>query len=257
MRPTQLALLHSVVRAAQAACEHAAAATLDAAHLRGLLFERMLEDGCTLLESTGEPGQGRLLRLDDAVVRVERIALPGVGDGRTRVARPPDLRLWTPERLGVDVHARGSFVRPGRDAGAALLHRLARLARRESDVLLLACDRRSYDRLRWLPSARDGDLAAGVPVRRGRPTVREGDAEDAAALRALCAAVLPSSAALHGEPAEHEAEVGRGMTYVAHAAVTPMVFGVQRVVVGLWLRGGARARVAGDAAELQLDAFPA
>ena len=257
MRPTQLALLHTVVRAAQAACERAAAATLDAAHLRGLLFERLLEDGCTLLEATGEPGRGRLLRLDDAVVRRERVALPAPAEGGVRAPRPPDLRLWAPERLGVDVHARGTFARPARDAGAALLQRLARLARRESDALVLACDRRSYDRLRWVGTNREAPgVGAAAPGRRGRTNARKGDGEDAAALRALCAAALPPSAALGGELSEHEAEVGRAMTYVASAAVTPMVFGVQRVVVGLWLRAGARRGVMSPPTALQLDAFP-
>ena len=253
MRPTQLALLHSVVTAALAVCEHAVAATLDAAHLRGLLFARLLEEGCTLLEATGEPGRGRLLRLDDAVVRTERVALPAANDGR-RAARPAELRLWAPERLGVDVHARGTFARPGREAGPALRERLARLARRESDALLLACDRRSYDRLRWLPVVREGE---GGRETRGTRRDGSGDGEEAAALRALCAAVLPPSTALGGEPVGHEVEVGRGTTYVAEAAVTPMVFGVQRVVVGLWRRGGASRCVADDGLPLQLDAFPA
>lgn len=253
MRPTQLALLHDVLHAAQAACERGAAATLDSAHLRALLFERLLEDGCTLLEPTAEPGQGRLLRLDEAVVRTERVALPAAGEGRGRAARPPDLRVWAPERLGIDVHARGTFARPGRDAGAALLHRVARLARRESDVLLLACDRRSYDRLRWLRGA--DAPAEGASARRGRGKAPGADGDDGAALRALCAAVLPPSAALGAELSEHEVDVGRGMVYVAQAAVTPMVFGVQRVVAGLWLRAGAKQRASSGLLELQLDAF--
>ncbi|HEU4628968.1 MAG TPA: hypothetical protein VFS08_04460 [Gemmatimonadaceae bacterium] len=256
MRSTQLTLLRTVLHAAQAACEHGAAATLDSAHLRALLFERLLEGGCTLLEPMGEPGQGRLLRLDDAVVRTERVALPVPGGGRRRAPRPPDLRIWAPERLELDVHARGTFARPGREAGAVLLQRLARLGRRESDALLLACDRRSYDRLRWFPgrAAVATDDAQGGLARRRRESVRS-DGDEPSALRALCAAVLPPSASLGAEPTEHAVEVGRGTVYEARAVVTPMVFGVQRVVAALWLRGGARSRSELDTEALQLDAF--
>ena len=76
MRPTQLALLQSVLDAAVAACLGGVAATLESAHLRALLLERLLGEGCAILEPAAEPGRGRLLRLTDEVVRVERTALP-------------------------------------------------------------------------------------------------------------------------------------------------------------------------------------
>ena len=249
MRPTQRALLRSTLDAALAACLRSPVATLDGAHLRAVLLAELLQGGCAVLEPTAEPRRGKLLRLVDDVVRVERLPLPtrpGVAGSR-RAPRPPDLRVWAPERLDLEVHARGTLAAPPAGGGRALLERLGRLASRTTDALLLACDRRSYDALR---------RAAGV-VRPGPPTDSVAAGREPSALGALCAAVLPPSCALTDELAEHEADVGRGQRYVAVGAVTPMVFGVQRVVVGLCLRGGAARSL--DAAEpvAQLDAFAA
>jgi hypothetical protein len=67
--------------------------------------------------------------------------------------------------------------------------------------------------------------------------------------------VLPPSCSLGGAFEEHEADVGRGQLYVAAGAVTPMVFGVQRVIVGLAMRGGTTRPPREEAAAVQLDAF--
>lgn len=249
MRPSQLALLHSVLDAALAACLAGPVATLESAHLRALLLERLLRDGGAVLEPSGEPGRGRLLRLVDDVVRVERAPLPPrpPAAGSSRPPRPPDLRLVDPERLDLEVHARSTLAQPPDGAGRALLERLGRVAARTTDALILACDRRSYDALRRAAAA-----GAPAPAPSGAPVPRR--RTDPPVLGALCAAVLPPSAALAADFGDHEADVGAGQLFVASGAVTPMVFGVQRVVVAVRLRAGA-GRAAVERGEAQLDAF--
>lgn len=245
MRPTQRALLQSTLDAALEACLRSPVATLDGAHLRAVLLGALLERGCAVLEPAAAPRRGKLLRLVEEVVRVERVPLPprpGAATGR-RAPRPPDLRVWQPERLDLEVHARGTFAVPAPGAGRALLERLGRLASRATDAVVLACDRRSYDALRRPVAGR-----ATAPA-------HEDAAPPPSPLAALCGAVLPPSCSLGSGFEEHEADVGRGRVYVAVGAVTPMVFGVQRVVVGLAMRGAAARSPDEEAAAAQLDAF--
>ena len=238
MRPTQRALLQSTLDLALATCLRSPVATADGAHLRAVLLGELLGAGCAVLEPAAEPRRAKLLRLVDDVVRVERVPLPSAPPGGRR-PRPPDLRLWHPERLDVEVHARGAFALPPAGSGRRLHERLARLAARATDVVLLACDRRSYDVLRRPPGAQGADAGGHTP------------------LSALCAAVLPPSCALTADFQETESDVGRGQRWLAIGAVTPMVFGVQRVVVALTLRAGGPRSLDAEPAPAQLDAFAA
>ncbi|HEX3158635.1 MAG TPA: hypothetical protein VHQ45_08960 [Gemmatimonadaceae bacterium] len=222
------ALLRPVLDAAHAECVGSPVATLGDDHLRAVLAAAMLRAGHSLLEPAARPGQGRLLRLVDDVVRVESHPLP-------RAAADAALRVRGTERLDVAVHARGVFGGP-RGRGAPLAVRLARLASGRMDAVVLACDRRSYEALRRTHAA-----AAGAP----------------AAVTVLCRDVLPAWDQLTPEFSVHET-LAAGRSWAVLAATTPMVFGVQRVVAGVWVRPPARRRgsatTAAGHAE-QLDAF--
>ena len=74
---------------------------------------------------------------------------------------------------------------------------------------------------------------------------------------ALCAAVLPASRELSAGTATFESDLGAGVRYAGRARVTPMVFGVQRVVAAVWLDGGAKTARDCQAEAVQLDAFGA
>lgn len=204
-------------------CLRSPVATVGAEHLRAVLVERLLAEGAAILEPGPRAGEGRLVTLRDDIVRRERVTVPPTTDAAERRARHPDLRVQAPERLALDLHVRGALSRPARDGGRALLERLERLTSGATDALLVACDRRSYDALRRDPST------ASLPPREAR-------------LAALCAVILPPSVALADAPMPMVSQVRGGRTYVATAAVTPMVFGVQRVVALLQLRAAGRAR---------------
>ncbi|HEY0969724.1 MAG TPA: hypothetical protein VGE02_01975 [Gemmatimonadales bacterium] len=234
-------LLEQLLDVVHAECVRSPAATTDAVHLRAVLFDRLLADGHGILEPSSEARVGRLLRLVDDVVRVERVPVPPRARSGGRPVRPADLRVWTPGRLDLELHARGTFRAPATSDTRALHHRLARLAAGVSDALVLACDRRSYDALRRGPGAalEDGD------VRVPRPD-----------LAALAAAVLPPSSTLAQSFGEGEVELGRSRRWAVRGAVTPMVFGVQRVVLALRPSSAGRAVAAVAAtAPVQLDAF--
>ena len=243
MQPSQLALVEQLLHLAAAECVQSPTATWGAQHLKATLVRELLRDGCAVLEPTARPREGKLLRLEGDVVRTVRQALPDrrpAGAGR-RPVRAPDLRLWEPERLDVELVARGTFAPAARDLGRAMLERFARLASRGTDVLLLACDRRSYDALR--------QGGAGEEPAPGSCEPR--------ALAALCAAVLPESRDLSAGTATFESDLGAGVHYAGRARVTPMVFGVQRVIAAVWLHGGAKATRDCQPAALQLDVFGA
>lgn len=240
----QLILLEQLLQAATTECVHSPTATWSAQHLKATLVRALLTGGCAVLEPGARPREGKLLRLVDDVVRVERAALPErrVAGGGRRPVRAPDLRVWEPERLDVELVARGTFAPAARDLGRAVLDRFGRLASRATDALVLVCDRRSYDALRRGSGSADG-AAEGCEPR---------------ALAALCAAVLPPSGALSAAGlASFDADVGGGRVYAGRARVTPMVFGVQRVVAAVWLASGATTALDCGGELAQLDAFAA
>ena len=219
------ALLRPVLDAAYAECVGSPVATLGDDHLRAVLAAALLRAGHSLLEPTARPGHGRLLRLVDDVVRVESHPLPRATDAA--------LRVRGTDRLDLGVHARGVFG-SARARGVPLAARLARLASGRMDAVVLACDRRSYEALRRVHGA-TADAPAAVTV--------------------LCRDVLPSWERLTPDFAVHET-LAAGRSWAMLAATTPMVFGVQRVVAGVWVRPPARRQrpaSAGDAE--QLDAF--
>lgn len=237
-------LLEQLLDIVHAECVRSPAATVDAVHLRAVLLDRLLADGHGVLEPSTEARVGRLLRLVDDVVRVERVPVPPrrtAGGGRPM--RAADMRIWTPERLDLELYARGTFRAPATSGTRALHERLARLAAGASDALLLACDRRSYDALRRGPGLTADEVDPRTP---------------SSDLAALAAAVLPPSSSLSPSFGEGESELGRGQRWTTLGAVTPMVFGVQRVVLVLRLRAAGRGTAAGagaGAVPVQLDAF--
>lgn len=242
MLPPQLSLLELLLDVVHAECLRSPAATSDGVHLRAVLFDRLLADGHGILEPSSEARVGRLLRLEDDVVRVERVPAPPRARSGGRPVRLPDLRIWTPDRLDLELHARGTFRAPATSTTRALHDRLARLAAGASDALLLACDRRSYDALRRGPGAPSGD--------------GDGRGDTRSDLAALAAALLPPSTALAQQFGEAQVELGRSQRWTVRGAVTPMVFGVQRVVLALALRTTSRGAAATTgAAPAQLDVF--
>jgi hypothetical protein len=231
MHPKQLALLEGVLDAVLAECLRSPVATLNGGHLKAVLVERLLRDGAGVLERGATAREAKLLRLMDEVVKVERVerverrAVEGL-----RPQRLADLRVAVPIRLELDLYARSALAGPDRTAGRALLDRLQALAAGASDALLLACDRRGYDALR---------------------IVRSGDDAQPPVLASLCAALLPPSTSLATEPVR-SAPALNGRPYSVLAAVTPMVFGAQRVAAVVW---PVRRPALVAAGPLQLDAF--
>jgi len=227
MHPKQLALVHDVVGAMAAECLRSPVATYNAGHLRAVVAAHLLRAGATLVERGATGAERRLVRMVDDVVHVER-------DGREPSAargRPPrvaDLRVGAPVVLGIDLWAR-SVLAPDRLASPRLHERLTALADGHTDLLLVACDRRAYDGLRVERRGADGEPAA---------------------LSRLCGTLLPASAALTESPAPFAPTLA-GKRWGCVAAMTPMVFGAQRVVLALW----AGSRAARTDAPAQLDAF--
>ena len=232
MQPKQVALLERALDLVLAECVRSPVATWHAAHLEALLVEHLLREGAAVLERANAPGEEKLLRMTDEVLRVERCSLDArhrLRPGRGR--RAADIRVWEPVPFALDLYARSSAAAADRLASRALRERLLSLGD-SSDALLLACDRRAWDALRIDRS--------------------EGE-EQPPALARLCALMLPASATLGPERVALQQRVS-GRVFHGAACISPMVFGVQRVVAALWpaQRGGEGTSVAP-----QLDAFEA
>lgn len=229
MLPRQLALVDDAIDAVAAECLRSPVATMHAGHLRAVVAERWLRSGCTVVERGASASERRLVRLVDDVVQVERGSAPP-GPHAGRPPRLPDLRVGAPVVLGLDLWARGATSPADRHLGRQLHDRLDAVAAGTSDLLLLACDRRAWDALRVERTTADGSPAA---------------------LPRLCASLLPASATLRDERVESAPTLG-GRRWRVVAAMTPMVFGAQRVVAALW---AARRPSASVRVDVQLDAF--
>jgi hypothetical protein len=232
MDPRQLTLLAGALDAVAAECVRSPVATLNSGHLRAILVEHFLRAQAALFERGATAAEGRLVRMTGDVIRAEAHVLPARPRGAGRAPRIPDLRLLDPVALGIDVYARGALAPAERDASRLLLDRFAALASGASHALVLACDRRAWDALRVVRPGADA-----------RPTE----------LSRLCATLLPASAALTPEPSESTPVLG-GQPWGVRALITPMVFGVQRVIAVAWAR---RIVAAAEPAAPQLDAFVA
>ena len=228
MHPTQLALIEDAAGAIAAECMRSPVATLNAGHLRAVVAEHLLRAGATIVERGARATERRLVRLVDDVVQIEQDAREARA-ARGRPPRPADLRVGAPVVLGIDLWAR-SVMAPDRHASARLLERLGALADGHSDLLLVACDRRAYDALRVDRRTADGEPAS---------------------LSRLCTALLPPSASLADALSVSAPTLGT-RRWGAAAAITPMVFGAQRVVAALWT---AKRAGAGADSRAQLDAF--
>ena len=231
MHPKQIALLEGALDAVAAECLRSPVATLNAGHLKAFLVEHFLRAGAGVLERGASGAEGKVLRLAGEVVRVERVPIERKGGANGgRPPRAADLRLCEPIALALDVYARSALASPDRLAPRALLDRLGALEAGSADALILACDRRLWDGMR---------------------VERAAEGEEPAELSRLCAALLPPSGNLTDERTRTTPAVNR-RPYTVIAAITPMVFGAQRVVAAVW-RPQKSAGTAAAAA--QLDAF--
>lgn len=232
MDPRQLTLIAGALDAVAAECVRSPVATLNSGHLRAIVVEHFLRAGAAIFERGATSSDGRVLRLTGDVIRSEAHVLPPRGRASGRPPRMPDLRLLDPVALGLDLHARGALAAPDRDASRILLERFASLASGASHALLIACDRRAWDSLRVERPGADA-----------RPTE----------LSRLCSALLPASATLDPEPTDSSPTLA-GRPWSVRATITPMVFGVQRVVGVVWPR---KVICPAEPAGSQLDAFVA
>lgn len=232
MDSRQLTLLAGALDAVAAECVRSPVATLNTGHLRAIVVEHLLRSGAAIFERGATASEGRLLRLAGEVIRAEPHVLPGRARGAARPPRASDVRVLDPIALGVDLHARGALAPADRDASRQLLDRFSALASGASHALLLAVDRRSWDSLRVERAGADA-----------QPTE----------LSRLCAALLPASASLAAEPCDSTPTLG-SRPWSVRAAITPMVFGVQRVAAVVWARKTAAVT---EPAPPQLDAFVA
>ena len=121
-------------------------------HLKVIAATALLKAGFTLMEGTSRAGKGKLLRLDAGHMTMTFVPRPptGIAPGSSKAWNSPDLRVWEPCRLVVELQIRSYYGTQDTLFSDNLRDDLSRISAGTADVLLLAVDQPIYDSLRGL-----------------------------------------------------------------------------------------------------------
>ena len=157
----QLAALHAILKACAEECVHSPIGNLLEGHLKVISAEALLRAGYSLMESANRRGSGRLLSLKDGRIhhsecpRETIAALPDTG----KKIMSPDLRIWEPCRLVVELQVRSMFGSQSALFSDNILDDMTRVGRSAAGAFVLAADRPLYDALRGIKADNRGRKA--------------------------------------------------------------------------------------------------
>ena len=214
---TQRAALNVILQACADECANSPLGNLLESHLKVVAAEALLRRGYSILESANMKGQGRVVAFQAGTLtstlhpRPAIVAFPDSGKQRMS----PDLRVWAPCRVVVELQVRSCFGSQSAISSDNLFDDLRRVGNNAVDAFVLAADRPLYDAARGVKEERRGRKAKHAD---------------------LIPLLLPPSESLL------EAETCRAWpslkTVDDHFQVTGVrlntAFGIQRCVVGIW-----------------------
>lgn len=212
-QPTALRL---VLKACADECARSALGNLLEGHLKVVGADALLHAGYSILESANVKGQGRVVSLCGGRLQQSLDSRPTMAafsdSGKAKMS--PDLRVWSPCRLIVELQVRSSFGAQSALFSANLLDDIRRVGTRTVDAFVLAADRSIYDALRGVKEDRRGRKALHADV-----------------LRML----LPASETLAQveDPASWPSVITADHFDVC-GVVQPTSFGADRCIVGVW-----------------------
>lgn len=148
----QLSALGVVLSACAEECLRSPLGNLLEGHLKVVAADALLRAGYSIMESANAKGQGRVLSLKDGRVGSEvesRPTIPAHSDS-TRTRMSPDLRIWRPCRLVLELQVRSTFGSQSALFSENLFDDVRRVSMSAVDAFVLAADRELYDALRGI-----------------------------------------------------------------------------------------------------------
>lgn len=203
-----------ILNAVSDVCETELLATQSEHYLKVVTIGRLLRAGGSIIEPGNRPGKGRLLRYDGKRVTAALIDLPlmpAPADSEKR-RLSPDIRVYEPERVTVELQARSQFGSQSTLFTKNIADDLRRLATRQVDLFVLAADCGIYDSLRGLKQDRRGRRALLPP--------------------GVWAQILPASSVLSAQAPDVPFTSPDGLVQV-YGTRRDSPAGVQRVVVAV------------------------
>ncbi|MCI0441481.1 MAG: hypothetical protein L0177_20455, partial [Chloroflexi bacterium] len=184
-------------------------------HLKVVAANALLQQGYSLMEGSNQKNVGRVITLRQGRMHSTLVERPfmAAAPGSEKAKNSPDLRVWEPCRLVVELQVRSQYGSQSALFSDNLLDDLERIRRGTADLFVLAADR-------WLYEA----LCGIKRDRRGRK------AKHTAALSAAlpgCSQLGTSSEPADWPPSKQGDLTGKG-------ALVTAVTGDERCIIGIW-----------------------
>ncbi|MDO8676979.1 MAG: hypothetical protein Q7R30_00215 [Acidobacteriota bacterium] len=162
----QKTALTVVLRACADECMRSPLGNLLESHLKVVAADALLRSGYSILESANRKGSGRLVSLRSGVLTSTLEPRPSIApfSDSTKAKMSPDLRVWAPCRLVLELQVRSSFGSQSALFSENLFDDLRRVGNQAVDAFVLAADVTLYDALRGIKQDRRGRKAKYADV---------------------------------------------------------------------------------------------
>jgi len=210
----QLGALRHILQSVCDECRESPVGNLLENHLKVVALGRLLTSGFSVMEGSNVAGQGRVVSMTGNVVNShlqERDHMPPAL-GSTKVKNSPDIRIWEPCRLVVELQVRSTLGSQSALFSDNLVDDLDRVIRGTADAFVLAADFALYESLRGLKADPRGRKAKHTEV---------------------LEAALPSRAALSGTVQSDPIPTAGGRFSCLGSRFMTR-FGIERVVIAVW-----------------------
>lgn len=157
----QLVALRLVLQACADECTHSPLGNLLEGNLKVAAADALLLAGYSILESANIKDQGRVLSLQNGQLKAELASRPVLKafEDSGKITMSPDLRVWAPCRLVLELQVRSCFGSQSALFSENLFDDIRRVGTSVVDAFVLAADRPIYDALRGVKQGARGRKA--------------------------------------------------------------------------------------------------
>lgn len=211
----QLSAVRIILRATEVECAQSPVGNLLEGHLKVIAIGALISAGYAVMEGANVAGQGRVISLENGLLTASLQPRPHMpsSPGSGKAKNSPDIRVWHPCRLVVELQIRSQLGSQSALFSDNLADDLGRLERSTVDAFVLAADLDLYNSLRGLK------LDA-----RGRPAKHT----------ELFASALPDVSEFPDAIAQDPVHTPNGRWRWLGSRLRTS-FGIERIVVGLWV----------------------
>jgi len=210
----QVSALRVVLQATEDECRRSPVGNLLEGHLKAVAVAALLSSGYSVMEGSNLQGQGRVISMSDGVIKttIEERQHMASAPGSEKTKNSPDLRVWAPCRLIVELQIRSKLGSQSALFSDNLVDDLDRVGRRTADAFVLAADLELYDSLRGLKADPRGRKAKHTE---------------------LLASALPPGSGLPDSMASNPIRTHGGRMFYLGSRIKTS-FGIDRVILGVW-----------------------